>query len=159
MVNLTTENRRLFAALADSDPPFYAIFFVIAGADLDVALVQTMGSAGLLYIGARALGKLVGARFGAQWLGMHPGVCRYLGLALMAQAGLAVGLTLAIDDRYVAFAPQVSTIVLASVVVNEMVGPITARFALVQSGESAASRARAHATPRRQGVGAGGLET
>ncbi|MBD95630.1 MAG: hypothetical protein CL482_15445 [Acidobacteria bacterium] len=159
MVNLTTKSRRLFAALADSDPPFYAIFFVIAGADLDVALVQTMGSAGLLYIGARALGKLAGARFGAQWLGMHPGVCRYLGLALMSQAGLAVGLTLAIDDRYVAFAPQVSTIVLASVVVNEMVGPITARFALVQSGESAASRARAQAMPRRQSVGAGGLET
>jgi len=154
MVNLTTKSRRLFAALADSDPPFYAIFFVIAGADLDVALVQTMGSAG-----ARALGKLVGARLGAQWLGMDPVVCRYLGLALMAQAGLAVGLTLAIDDRYVAFAPQVSTIVLASVVVNEMVGPITARFALVQSGESAASRARAQAMPRRQSVGAGGLET
>jgi len=131
----------LFGALADTDPPFYAIFFVIAGADLDVSLVQTMGSAGLLYVMARALGKLVGARVGAQWLGMHPSVRRYLGFTLLAQAGLAVGLTLAIDDRYGAFAPQVSTIVLASVVVYEMVGPITARFALMQSGEAAAGGA------------------
>ena len=76
MVNLTTQSRRLFGTLANTDPPFYAIFFVIAGADLDVSLVPTMGAAGLLYLMARALGKLVGARVGAQWLGMHPSVRR-----------------------------------------------------------------------------------
>ena len=135
MVNLTAKSRRLFSALAETDPPFYAIFFVIAGADLDVALVSTMGAAGLLYVGARAVGKLAGARFGAQWLGLQPSVQKFLGLALMAQAGLAVGLTLSIDDRYADLAPQVSTVVLAAVVVYEMIGPISTRFALVQSGE------------------------
>ncbi len=158
MVNLTTKSRRLFGALADTDPPFYAIFFVIAGADLDVSLVQTMGAAGLLYVMARAVGKLVGARVGAKWLGMHPAVYRYLGLALLAQAGLAVGLTLAIDDRYAAFAPQVSTIVLAAVVVYEMVGPIMARFALVQSGESTPGRLGTEVTPGGGSLGDGGLE-
>jgi Kef-type K+ transport system membrane component KefB len=158
MVNLTTQSRRLFGALADTDPPFYAIFFVIAGADLDVSLVQTMGAAGLLYVMARALGKLVGARVGARWLGMHPSVRRYLGLALLAQAGLAVGLTLAIDDRYAAYAPQVSTIVLASVVVYEMVGPIMARFALVQSGEATMRRGPDGASGR-QGLDDAKLET
>ena len=140
MVNLTAESRRLFETLAGTDPPFYAIFFVIAGADLDVSLVPTMGATGLLYVGLRVLGKLVGARLGARWLGLQPAVRRFLGLALLAQAGLAVGLTLAINDRYAALAPQVSTVVLAAVVICEMVGPISARFALMRSGEAGKDR-------------------
>ena len=136
MVNLTRKSRRLFGALAETAPPFYAIFFVIAGAVLDVSLVSSMGAAGLIYVLARASGKLLGSRLGAQWLGMEPAVRRFLGLSLMAQAGLAVGLTLSIDDRYPGLAPQVSTIVLASVVVYEMIGPISTRFALVRSGEA-----------------------
>ena len=139
MVNLAAQSRKLFGTLAGTDPPFYAIFFVIAGADLDVSLVPTMGAAGRLYIVARALGKFIGARVGAQWLRLGPAVRRYLGLALMAQAGLAVGLTLAIDDRFETYAPQVSTVVLAAVVIYEMIGPIATRFALVRSGESAMS--------------------
>lgn len=140
MVNLTAESRRLFDTLAGTDPPFYAIFFVIAGADLDVSLVPAMGAAGLLYVGLRALGKLVGARLGAEWLGLEPVVRRFLGLALLAQAGLAVGLTIAIDDRYPMLAPQVSTVVLAAVVICEMFGPISARFALMRSGEAGKAR-------------------
>ncbi|MDP6582531.1 MAG: cation:proton antiporter [Vicinamibacterales bacterium] len=136
MVNLAAESRRLFGTLAGTDPPFYAIFFVIAGADLDVSLVPTMGAAGLLYVVSRAVGKLVGAHAGARWLGLEPVVQRFLGMALLAQAGLAVGLTLAIDDRYAAFAPQVSTVVLAAVVIYETVGPVSTRFALVRSGEA-----------------------
>jgi len=97
-----------------------------------------MGAAGLLYVVARAMGKFIGARVGAQWLQLEAAVRRYLGLALMAQAGLAVGLTLAIDDRFETYAPQVSTVVLAAVVIYEMVGPIATRFALVRSGEAAA---------------------
>ena len=61
-------------------------------------------------------------------------------MALLAQAGLAVGLTLAIDDRYAVYAPQVSTVVLAAVVIYEMVGPISTRFALVRSGEAGKGR-------------------
>jgi Kef-type K+ transport system membrane component KefB len=141
MVNLADKSRRLFGTLAGTDPPFYAIFFVIAGADLDVSLVSTMGAAGLLYVVSRALGKLVGARAGAHWLGLEPTVQRFLGMALLAQAGLAVGLTLAIDDRYAAYAPEVSTVILAAVVINEMVGPISTRFALVRSGEVGMDRA------------------
>ena len=140
MVNLSAKSRRLFGTLAGTDPPFYAIFFVIAGADLDVSLVPVMGAAGLGYIVLRALGKVVGARVGARWLALEPAVQRFLGLALIAQAGLAVGLTLAIDDRYPLFAPAVSTVVLAAVVINEMVGPISTRFALVQSGEAGMGR-------------------
>lgn len=136
MVNLSRRSRPLFSTLAGTDPPFYAIFFVLAGADLDLALVPAMGVVGMVYVGGRSLGKFVGAVAGARWLQLEPSVQRYLGFGLLAQAGLAVGLTLAIEARYEAFGPAVSTVVLASVAIFEMIGPISARFALVRSGEA-----------------------
>jgi Kef-type K+ transport system membrane component KefB len=135
MVNLTERNRRLFDTLSGTDPPFYAIFFVLAGADLDLALVPTMGTIGLVYIGGRATGKFIGAVAGARWLQLQPSIQKFLGFSLMAQAGLAVGLTIAINQRFETFAPIVSTVILASVAIFEIVGPISTRFALVQSGE------------------------
>ena len=136
MVNLAARSQHLFDTLSGTDPPFYAIFFVIAGADLDLALVPTMGALGLVYLGARATGKFVGATVGARWLGLDVRVQRFLGLALLAQAGLAVGLTLAVEQRYEGLSAVVSTVVLAAVAISEMVGPISTRFALVRSGEA-----------------------
>jgi hypothetical protein len=55
---------------------------------------------------------------------------------LLAQAGLAIGITLTINARYPEWAPIVSTVVLGSVAVYEVIGPISTRFALVRSGEA-----------------------
>ena len=145
MVNLAERSRTLYDTLAGTDPPFYAIFFVIAGADLDLALIPTMGAIGLVYVFGRAIGKFVGAVAGARWLRLGPTVQRFLGFSLMAQAGLAVGLTIAINQRFETFAPIVSTVVLASVAIFEMVGPISTRFALVRAGETGLSSPDAHA--------------
>ena len=140
MVNLAERSRHLFNTLSSTDPPFYAMFFVIAGAELDVSRVPEMGVLGLVYVAGRAGGKFAGARLAARWLGLEPTVRRFLGFALQAQAGLAVGLTLAVNSRYPQFAPVVSTVVLASVAVFEMVGPASARFALTRAGEAGVAR-------------------
>jgi len=150
MVNLSRTSRWLFETLSGTDPPFYAIFFVLAGADLDVSLVASMGLLGVVYILGRAAGKFGGARLGARWLALDQGIQRYLGYALMAQAGLAVGLTLVIDRRFPSLGPVVTTVVLASVVIHEMFGPISVRFALVRSGEAQVTGAR---TGRRHTLG------
>lgn len=136
MVNLSQRSKRLFNTLAGTDPPFYAIFFVIAGADLDVSMIPEMGALGIAYLVARAGGKFLGAGLGARYLGMEDSVQRYLGFALLAQAGLAVGLMLAVNQRYPEYAEVVETVVLSSVALYEMVGPISARFAIVRAGES-----------------------
>jgi Kef-type K+ transport system membrane component KefB len=138
MVNLSGRSRQLFETLAGTDPPFYAIFFVIAGADLDLALVPAMGVIGLVYVFGRSVGKFVGGVAGARWLQLEPAVQKFLGFGLLAQAGLAVGLTIAIEQRYETFSPIVSTVVLAAVAIFEMVGPISTRFALIRSGEAEA---------------------
>jgi len=68
-------------------------------------------------------------------------VQNYLGFALLAQAGLAVGLTLAVNSRFTGFAPVVSTVVLASVTIYEMIGPVSTRFALTRAGEVGLAKA------------------
>ncbi|MEO7274278.1 MAG: hypothetical protein ABIX28_16445, partial [Vicinamibacterales bacterium] len=141
MVNLADRSAHLFGTLSHTDPPFYAIFFVIAGAELDVSRIPEMGWLGLVYIGGRAAGKFLGATAAATTLGLTPSVRRFLGFALQAQAGLAVGLTLAVNSRYPQFAPLISTVVLASVAVFEVIGPASTRFALIRAGEAGAGSA------------------
>ena len=136
VANLSARSQRMFATLTRTDPPFYAIFFVIAGADLDVRLIGSMGALGVLYLVARAAGKFLGAAWGARRLKLEPAVQRFLGFGLMAQAGLAIGIALAVDRRFEAYREVVTTVVLASVVIYEMIGPISTKFAIVQSGES-----------------------
>ncbi len=136
MANLSRRSRRLFKTLEGTDPPFYAIFFVIAGADLNLELVSSMGALGFAYLAARACGKFIGAGIGAKRLKMEPQVQRFLGFGLMAQAGLAVGLTITVGRQFPEYYPVISTVILSSVTLNEMFGPISAKFAIVQSGEA-----------------------
>jgi Kef-type K+ transport system membrane component KefB len=136
MANLSGKSRRLFEALARTDPPLYVIFFVLAGADLDLSLLPSLGLPGGLYVACRAGGKLVGARFAARRAGFSDTVQRLLGFSLFAQAGLAVGLVLVTRQRFPEFAPTVTAVVLGAVVVFEITGPLAARLALDRSGES-----------------------
>ncbi len=80
--------------------PFYMLFFPLIGARLQLRLLPAMGMMRVAYLVLRACGKLGGA-----WLGSHvgsaePQVRRYLGLGLLSQAGVAIGLALSIADRY-----------------------------------------------------------
>ncbi len=136
MVNLSQRSRKLFDTLGGTDPPFYAIFFVIVGADLDVSSVADMGLLGVTYLVGRSIGKFLGARLGAQLLNLDKSVQRYLGFGLMAQAGLAIGLMLSVEQRYPDYYPILHAVILSSVTLCEMFGPVSARFAIVRSGEA-----------------------
>ncbi|MBI2818382.1 MAG: cation:proton antiporter [Acidobacteria bacterium] len=136
MVNLSARSRTLFAALSHTDPPLYAIFFVIAGADLYISLLSSIGVLGAIYIGCRAVGKFVGASIGSRVMGFGGRIPGLLGFAMLTQAGLAIGLTLSIQRRFPEFSPVISAVVLSSIIVFEMIGPIATRFAIVRSGES-----------------------
>ena len=136
MVNLTPSSQRLSVALSRLDPPFYAIFFVVAGADLDIGRIRTLGALGGAYILARAVGKCFGARIGAHLLGFEPLHQRSIGLALLAQADLALGLSLDVARRFPEYAGTMSTVVLGAVCVFEVLGPVMTRYAVFASGEA-----------------------
>jgi Kef-type K+ transport system membrane component KefB len=136
MVNLTPASQRLSAALARLDPPLYAIFFVVAGADLDIGRLRTLGALGGAYIIARTLGKFLGARLGSRFLGFEPLHQRWIGIALLAQADLAIALSLDVARRFPEYAVAMSTVILGAVCVFEVLGPIATRHAVIGSGEA-----------------------
>ena len=141
MANLSTKSRRLFDALGHTDPPLYVIFFVLAGADLELSLLPSLGVLGAAYVLCRAAGKLGGAWLGARRGGFPVASQRLFGFSLLAQAGLAVGLVLVTRQRFPDIASTVTTVVLGAVVVFEIAGPLSARFALDRSGESGSETA------------------
>jgi Kef-type K+ transport system membrane component KefB len=136
LVNLSAQSRRLFVALSETDPPLYVIFFVLAGADLDLSLLPSLGVVGVAYVLCRAAGKLSGAWLAARRTGSPSHLRTYLGPSILAQAGLAVGLVLVIRERFPDLSPIITTVVLGAVAVFEVAGPLSARFALDRTGES-----------------------
>jgi len=136
MANLSGKSRRLFEALSRTDPPLYVIFFVLAGADLDLSLLPSLGALGLVYVLCRAAGKLTGSWYGARRARFAETVQRLLGFSIFAQAGLAVGLVLVTRQRFPELSPTVTTVVLGAVIIFEIAGPLSARLALDRSGES-----------------------
>jgi Kef-type K+ transport system membrane component KefB len=136
LVNLSAKSRRLFVALSETDPPLYVIFFVLAGADLDLSLLPSLGVVGAVYVLCRAGGKMGGAWLAARGTESPTQLRKFLGPSILAQAGLAVGLVLVIRERFPDLSPIVSTVVLGAVAVFEVAGPLSARFALDRTGES-----------------------
>lgn len=116
----------------------FAAFYTFAGMKLDFSLV--LGAAGLvaLYFAARFIGKYAGA-FSAMTIAGMPGEVRnYLGLALVPHGGVAVGLILLVQENpnLSDVAETVTTVGLAALAVNQLVGPSGARFALTRAGEA-----------------------
>jgi len=140
LVNLSEHSRRLFNSLSQTDPPLYAIFFVLAGAELDLRLVTSIGAAGGVYVLGRLSGKFAGTTIGTRWGKVDPQVGSYVRWAMFAQAGLAVGLTLTLGRRLPDIAPAVTAIVLSAVILFEIIGPVAVRWALLRSGETEPDR-------------------
>jgi Kef-type K+ transport system membrane component KefB len=136
LVNLSDHSRRLFSSLSQTDPPLYAIFFVLAGAELDLTLLKSIGLAGAIYVAGRVCGKFVGVTLGGRASGLDRVIREHLRWSVFAQAGLAVGLTIAVERRLPQIAPAVTAIALSAVIVFEMIGPLAVRWTLIRSGEA-----------------------
>jgi Kef-type K+ transport system membrane component KefB len=136
MANASHHGNRLLHALGRADPPLYAAFFVLAGAELVPASVLGLGLIGVGYTVARAAGKIAGARIGLRGQDIPPLVRQQLGYCLVSSSSLAVGLTIQIRTAFPNYAATVTGIVLAAVVIFEIVGPLLTRRALVVTGEA-----------------------
>lgn len=149
--NVTPDKNELGPVVfATFEYAIYAIFFTIAGMELQFEYLST---AGLLAAGvfvARATGKVGSGYISMRLAGATDRIRRYLGLALLPQAGLAVGLMLLVIDNP-AFDASDSlksvrdtflATVLAVVLLNELIGPVLTRAALSRSGDFGKDRAR-----------------
>ncbi|MFZ7128068.1 MAG: cation:proton antiporter [Desulfobacterales bacterium] len=134
-VNASPRGHRILEDLTAIDYPLYVLFFIMAGADLHLETLGHMGLIGIVYVAARTIGKLFGCRIGAAAAGASPILKTWLGPAMLAQAGLAIGLAETLANEWPGTGNALQTVVLASVVAFEMAGPLLTRMSLVQAGE------------------------
>ena len=117
--------------------PLYMLFFILAGANLDFAVLPTVGVVGVVYLIMRAAGKYVGAYAGANIAKSPEPVKKYLGFTLLPQAGVAIGMAKLVAEKSDIFpyAEQVVAIVLCATFIYAFIGPIATKIALFRAGE------------------------
>ncbi len=135
-------SRRAYDVIHGITPPLYVLFFVLAGAHLQIRLLPAMGLIGVLYIIGRSLGLIGGAWFGATVSKAHENIRKYLGLGILSQAGVAIGLALLVGREFAELndaGKEVSRLIIntiaATTIFFEIVGPLTTRFAIAKAGE------------------------
>ncbi len=123
-------------ALERSSPPIYVIFFALVGAGLDLGVFRTAWVGVAVVVGVR-LALTWGITAGtAAALGAPPAVRRWAWMGFVAQAGLSLGLASRIAREFPEFGPGLAAVIVGAVVVNQLLGPVLWRHALVASGEA-----------------------
>ena len=135
LVNLKQNSKRVFGAINDFTPPLYLLFFTVAGASLDLKVLSGVGIIGIAYIFSRGLGKIIGATIGAKVVNAEETVVKYLGLSLLTQGGISIGLSMIVRNQLPELSDSVVTVILFSVLVFEIMGPILAKIAITKAGE------------------------
>ena len=117
--------------------PVYVLFFVLSGAELDLRVFQSLAvvGIGLVYIIARSSGKIIGASVSSRFMGCQESVCKHLGITLLPQAGVALGMSVTVAAEFGAEGAIMRNIVLFSVLIYELVGPMLTKLALTEAGE------------------------
>lgn len=130
-----TKDKALFRQLSGFTPPIMSMFFIISGMNLDVRLLGTVGLMGVCYFFIRMLGKYGGAFLGGRLTRLEPSIRDNLGLALIPQAGVAIGLAfLGVRLLPPEIGDLLLTIILSSSVLYELIGPACAKLSLTRSG-------------------------
>jgi len=117
--------------------PLLAVFFVISGAELQLEVFSQplLVLIGVIYILSRSLGKYFGAYFSAKAVRCSPNVVKYLGVTLLPQAGVALGMCVSAQQLGSTDGPLVRNIVLFAVLIYELIGPLMTKEALKASGD------------------------
>ncbi len=135
LTNLMHNSKRVFSVINDFTPPIYLFFFTLAGASLHLNVLTQVGALGIGYIIARSLGKIVGAGLSAKATGCDDNVVKYLGLTLLPQAGVAIGLSMTVRQELPQIGVALTTVVLGGVLFYEVFGPVLAKYGIQKSGE------------------------
>lgn len=128
-------DKELYNQLNVFVPPIMLIFFVVSGMNLDLSILASCGLVGVAYFLIRIIGKYIGTYVGCLICGTDARIRDYLGIALIPQAGVAIGLAY-LSRRILpdSIGNLLMTIILASSVLYELIGPACAKFALIRSG-------------------------
>ncbi|HIE05760.1 MAG TPA: cation:proton antiporter [bacterium (Candidatus Stahlbacteria)] len=135
LANLDRASDKFFETIHSFDYIFYLLFFVLAGAHLDIPRLLSLSLIGLIYILTRLPGGMIGSYLGAFVVKADSKIRRYLGLGLAPQAGVALGLALIAYNEIPQYSRIILTTIIVTTIVYELFGPILTRIALEKAGE------------------------
>lgn len=148
VANIASRNSRIFRTIEPLTPPIYALFFVIAGTKLrpTLFLQPELLLGGGVYVIGRAVGKYTGAWVGAKINRVDPAIRRWIGVSLLPQAGIALGLVLMLQLLGEGAGPEIEqaistavNVVLFAVFINEVLGPPLSRHATLKGNRMEAT--------------------
>ncbi len=135
VANVAKHHTRPFREIEGATDPFLVMFFLLAGYELDLSQLKTLGLLGVAYFFARSAGLILGGNFAAQMADAPAVVKKRIGWCLLPQAGVALGLALLVEDHFPELSGTVLSLTIGSTVVFEIVGPLVTRWHLHKAGE------------------------
>ena len=135
--NICSLSHDLMAASDKWTSPLFALFFVISGAELELSVFADWAIVviGIVYIIFRCLGKYFGTLASAKATKCSPAICKYLGITLFPQAGVALGMCAIASAQFGDQGVLIRNITLFAVLIYELFGPILTRWALTKAGD------------------------
>ncbi len=130
IANFARHHEQPFRAIEGLEWPLLAIFFVLAGASLDFEALFEVGAIGGVYVVCRVIGKVAGAWIGGRVSNMENAERRWVGAAMLPQAGAAMGMALVASIQFPEYRQIILPVVIGSTVLFELIGPVVARKAV-----------------------------
>ncbi|MBQ1847582.1 MAG: cation:proton antiporter [Clostridia bacterium] len=140
LCNVSSESDGILNVADGVTPALFLLFFATSGAALNITIIPQIGLIGIIYVFARVIGKIGGAWLGAVIMKAPKTVRRFLGPALVPQAGVAIGLTLVAQTAAPAYADQIRAVILCATLIYELVGPVITKLTLQGAGEITAAK-------------------
>ncbi|MEX3007219.1 cation:proton antiporter [Hoeflea sp. TYP-13] len=135
VINFARHHERAFHEIEHIEWPFMVLFFVLAGASLEFDALQYIGLVGFACLILRFIARIFGGWIGA-WLSSAPSVYgRWIGVALMPQAGVALGMALVASNHVPEFRETLLVVTIGTTVIFEIIGPVLTQTALRRVGE------------------------
>ena len=135
--NICPLSEDLMSATDKWTSPLFALFFVISGAELELNVFGDWAIVviGFIYILFRSLGKYAGSLISARMTKCSPEICKYLGITLLPQAGVALGMCTIAAEQLPGQGSLIRNITLFAVLIYELFGPVFTRWALTKAGD------------------------
>ncbi len=128
-------------------PPLFMLFFVLSGAELNITVLPSLGVIGAVYIITRVIGKYFGAYIGCTISKASHKIRKYLGLSLIPQAGVAIGISQLVVRELPQYGASIQAVILCATLIYELVGPVITKYSLIKAGEIQVEPKKAKATP------------
>jgi|APSaa5957512622_1039677.scaffolds.fasta_scaffold07702_4 Kef-type K+ transport system membrane component KefB len=134
--NYSRQGGKFIEAIEAVSLPVYVLFFALAGAGLDLGALRKTWAISLMLVAVRGGAIFLGAYTGGRLGGDPPRFNRIAGMAFLTQAGVSLGLAMEVVRRFPEWGNDFTTVVVAVIAINQMIGPIAMKQALVRSGEA-----------------------